>query len=85
MNLTYDEYIVLASKYNLKSNYQDYLLHKNGLKIIEQIASTTNTTMKINGEIIQKPLKQHEAQKIITRLQSGKYDNNFKKVFTLVN
>ncbi len=85
MNLTYDEYVVLASKYHLKSNYQDYILHRDGLKIIEQIASTANTTMKLNGAVIVKPLKQHEAKKVITRLQSGKYDSNFKKVFSLVN
>ncbi len=35
------------------------------------------------GETILKPLKQQEAQKVLERLEKGKYDKNFSKVLSI--
>tara|TARA_Y100001973_G_C5172088_1_gene319726 strand:+ start:1239 stop:1496 length:258 start_codon:yes stop_codon:yes gene_type:complete len=84
MEFSYDSYIIMASKYHLRSDYQSYLLHKEGLKFLNQLASTPKDTWKQNGEVVKKPLLQHEAKKVLDRLATGKYDSNFKKVFYLV-
>ena len=83
-NFTYDLFIIMASKYKLRGDYQSYLLHKEGLKFLNQLASTPKDTWKQNGEVVKKPLLQHEAKKVLDRLATGKYDSNFKKVFYLV-
>lgn len=83
MELNYDKYIILASNNKLKSTYEEYLLYKKGFRILQQLASTTNSTFRYNGEIILKPLKQQEAQKVLDNLEAGKHDKNFKKVFYL--
>ena len=80
MELNYDKYIILASNNNLRCTYEAYLQYKSGLSVIQQLASTSNTTFKHKGEIISKPLKQQEAQKVLERLEKGKYDKNFSKV-----
>lgn len=84
MEFTYDKYIVLASKYNLKADYSAYLLHKEALNIVKQMASTTKDTFGFNGQVVKKPIKQHEAKKALDRLEAGKYDKNFTKVFYLI-
>ena len=83
-NFTYDSYIIMASKNKLRGDYQSYLRHKEGLSFLKQLASTPKDTFKHNGEVIKKPLKQHEAKKVIDKLSLGKYDESFKKVFHLV-
>tara|TARA_B100002019_G_scaffold235906_1_gene210385 strand:+ start:83 stop:343 length:261 start_codon:yes stop_codon:yes gene_type:complete len=83
-NFTYDLFIIMASKYKLRGDYQSYLRHKEGLSFLKQLASTPKDTFKHNGEVIKKPLKQHEAKKVIDKVSLGKYDENFKKVFHLV-
>ena len=40
MEFSYDDYIIMASKYNLRSDYQAYLLHKEGLKFLNQLVIT---------------------------------------------
>ena len=64
MELNYDKYIILASNNNLRCTYEAYLECKSGLSILQQLASTTNSTFKHRGEIILKPMKQQEAQKV---------------------
>ena len=84
MDISYDSYIIMASKSSLRADYQAYLRFKDGLSFLKQLASTPKATFKHNGEIIKKPLKQHEAKKVMDKLSLGKYDENFKKVFHLV-
>ena len=83
MELNYDKYIILASNNNLRCTYEAYLECKSGLSILQQLASTSNSTFKHRGEIILKPLKQQEAQKVLENLGKGKYDKNFSKVLSL--
>jgi hypothetical protein len=83
MELNYDKYIILASNNNLRCTYEAYLQCKGGLSILQQLASTPNSTFKHRGEIILKPMKQQEAQKILEKLADGKYDKNFNKVLSL--
>lgn len=82
MELSYDKYIILASNNHLRCTYEAYLQYKSGLSVIQQLASTSNSTFKHKGEILPKPLKQQEAQKVLERLENGKYDKNFSKVLS---
>jgi hypothetical protein len=84
MEFTYDKYIILASKYHLRADYSAYLLHKEALNIMKQMASTAKDTFGFNGKVVKKPIKQHEAKKVLDNLEAGKYDKNFTKVFYLI-
>ena len=83
-DFTYESFIIMASKSKVRGDYQSYLRHKEGLSFLKQLASTPKDTFKYNGEVMKKPLKQHEAKRVIDKLLVGKYDENFKKVFHLV-
>jgi hypothetical protein len=83
MEFSYDKYIILACNNNLRCTYEAYLEVKSGLSLLQQLASTTNATFKHRGEIMLKPLKQLEAQKVLENLNRGKYDRKFSKVLSL--
>jgi|TARA_B110001454_G_C12634175_1_gene398321 hypothetical protein len=84
MELSYDKYIIMASNCGLRSDYQEYMVHREALKLVETLASTPKDTFKFNSEVRKKPIKQQEAQKVLDKLALGKYDPNFRKVVNLV-
>jgi len=84
MELSYDKYIIMASNSGLRSDYQEYLIYKQAVKIVETLASRRKDKIKFNSEVMKKPILQQEAQKVLDKLALGKYDPNFRKVVNLV-